>query len=74
MSVHSDNRLVPSTVAAVRRLQASYLDVTPPHRDQGGFVAWMGDAEDAVKASASRIADGDDAEGFAHGGERFILP
>ena len=93
--------------ATVHRSQAYYLDVTPPDRDKGRFVAWMGEhlkipperiatfgdagndrpmfarsglsvamgnAEDAVKASASRVTDGNDADGFAHGVERFILP
>lgn len=93
--------------ATVHRSQPYYLDVTPPHLDKGGFVAWMGahlgipqeriatfgdagndrpmfvrsgfsvamgNAEYAVKAAASAVTDGNDADGFARGVERFILP
>ena len=41
---------------------------------RSGFSVAMGNAEEAVKASASRVTDGNDADGFAHGVERFILP
>lgn len=93
--------------ATIHRSQPYYLDVTPPHLDKGGFVAWMsahlkipperiatfgdagndrpmfarsgfsvamGNAEDAVKAAARAITDSNDADGFAHGVARFILP
>ena len=41
---------------------------------QAGFSVAMGNAEDAVKAAASAVTDGNDADGFARGVERFILP
>ena len=41
---------------------------------RSGFSVAMGNAEDAVKASASGVTDGNDADGFARGVERFILP
>ncbi|MCJ2134814.1 Cof-type HAD-IIB family hydrolase [Methylobacterium sp. J-026] len=39
-----------------------------------GFSVAMGNAEDAVKAAAHAVTDGNDADGFAHGVARFILP
>ena len=40
---------------------------------RSGFSVAMGNAEDVVKASASAVTDGNDADGFARGVERFIL-
>lgn len=44
-----------------------------PMFSRSGLSVAMGNAEEAVKASASRVTDGNDADGFAHGVERFIL-
>ena len=41
---------------------------------RSGFSVAMGNAEDSVKACASRVTDGNDADGFAQGVARFILP
>ena len=41
---------------------------------RSGFSVAMGNAEDAVKASASAVTDSNDADGFAHAVDRFILP
>jgi hypothetical protein len=41
---------------------------------RGGFSVAMGNAEDSVKAAARAVTDGNDADGFAHGVARFILP
>ncbi|MDP4005499.1 Cof-type HAD-IIB family hydrolase [Methylobacterium sp. NEAU K] len=41
---------------------------------RSGFSVAMGNAENAVKAAASAVTDGNDADGFARGVERFILP
>jgi hydroxymethylpyrimidine pyrophosphatase-like HAD family hydrolase len=34
----------------------------------------MGNAEAAVKAAARAVTDSNDADGFAHAVERFLLP
>jgi hypothetical protein len=39
-----------------------------------GFSVAMGNAEGAVKAAASAVTDSNDADGFAEGIARFILP
>ncbi|MCJ2055703.1 Cof-type HAD-IIB family hydrolase [Methylobacterium sp. J-048] len=41
---------------------------------RSGFSVAMGNAEASVKAAASAVTDGNDADGFAHGVARFILP
>ncbi|MCJ2054715.1 Cof-type HAD-IIB family hydrolase [Methylobacterium sp. J-070] len=41
---------------------------------RSGFSVAMGNAEDGVKAAASAVTDSNDADGFAHAVERFILP
>jgi Cof subfamily protein (haloacid dehalogenase superfamily) len=41
---------------------------------RSGFSVAMGNAEEAVKASAHAVTDSNDADGFAHGVARFILP
>jgi len=41
---------------------------------RSGFSVAMGNAEDAVKADAHTVTDSNDADGFAHGVDRFILP
>lgn len=41
---------------------------------RSGFSVAMGNAEAFVKASASGVTDANDADGFANGVERFILP
>lgn len=39
-----------------------------------GFSVAMGNAEAAVKAAARAVTDSNDADGFAHAVERFLLP
>ena len=41
---------------------------------RSGFSVAMGNAEDAVKAAASAVTDSNDADGFAHAVQRFLLP
>ncbi|MET3482844.1 Cof-type HAD-IIB family hydrolase [Methylobacterium sp. 1973] len=41
---------------------------------QSGFSVAMGNAEAAVKAAARAVTDSNDADGFAHAVERFLLP
>ena len=45
-----------------------------PMFERSGFSVAMGNAEDSVKAAASAVTDSNDADGFAHGVDRFILP
>ena len=41
---------------------------------RSGFSVAMGNAEAAVQAAAQAVTDSNDADGFAHGVARFILP
>ncbi|MDP4026730.1 Cof-type HAD-IIB family hydrolase [Methylobacterium sp. NEAU 140] len=41
---------------------------------RSGLSVAMGNAEAAVKAAARAVTDGNDADGFAHGIARFVLP
>ncbi|MCJ2065104.1 Cof-type HAD-IIB family hydrolase [Methylobacterium sp. J-088] len=45
-----------------------------PMFERSGFSVAMGNAEDSVKAAASAVTDSNDADGFAHAVDRFILP